>query len=190
MTIEINKTEQKVADKIAPVRDAVQEYMNNNITSYEGRLTSGKIYEAMGDAVKDIDQQDFQLGLSMSVKKHLIVGFRGVKGKYGGYCPIDSVNPAKAANGEEEPAHSTRRINLGNGASLVSYDQLNWCLEGLGIKRYWPSLDKACVAVSKIMLEAEVKKSIEGGVDLTDLVGVIQDAEMNVTRLLTEVTAS
>lgn len=172
----MNKTEQKAADKIADIRDAIQAFMDKNITTYEGRMSGPAIYEAMGDAVGDVTKQDFQLGLSISIRNGLITGFRGIRGRNGGYCPTDSEDDGGGGN-------SDGRIVLGNGA-VMTFDPLNWCLEGIGPKRYWSSFPVAIKQATKLLVENEIKLLIKGEVSIDDLVELVAKAEENIAKRL------
>ena len=184
--MELNSTEKKIIAKLDPVREQVVAYMNENIKTYEGRMSSVAIREALGITEEQVSQTDFQLGLSMAIRKGVITGFRGVKGKFGGYCPIGTGPAAKSESTEDGKASC---INLGEGARLVSNDSLNWSLEGCGVTRYWGSLEQACAAVSRILLNEKVRKLTEDGVDMTKIVDIVLEAEASIAKQIREAAA-
>lgn len=179
--MELNKTEQKIADRLAEIRGDIQAYMDEHIKDYDTRMNGPTIFKAMGDKVGDMKQGDFQASLSLNVRGGLITGYRGVKGKFGGYCPADAVKPGKAPVEGGEPDTSSR-IKLAEGVFLASHDSLNWCLEGFGPKRYWPSLEKAMHESSRFLLEEKVRDLSQDGVSVENLSNLIVQAQNDICK--------
>ena len=177
-------TQQKIADKIASVRDDVQAFMNKNITSYETRMSSGAIYKAM--KIADVTPTDFQLGLSMSVRLGLIEGFRGIRGKNGGYAPAVETSD-NSGDSEAGSKNIKGSIRLDDGVSLESNDENNWCLSGLLThNRYWPTFAMAIKNTSKHLLDHEIRTLTEDGMPASKIIERIAEAEKNICAKLDE----
>ena len=186
----MNKTEQKAAEKIAGIRDTIQEFMNENITSYETRMSAPAIFEAMGDAVGEVTKQEFQLGLSVSIRNGLITGFRGIRGRNGGYSPVGDNDNDEDNDGDSGVRTPEVRIELGDGVAISKSDPLNWSLEGLGAKRYWPTLSSAIKNATKILLDNEIKKVANGNVkELESIPSLIEKAERNIIEAIEKASA-
>ena len=183
--MELNKTEQKIIGKIESVREQVAAFMQATITDYESRMSSGAIRMALGITDEQVSQTDFQLGLSLAVRKGVIPGFRGVKGKHGGYCP-EGMGPAPKVKSESGPVP---HVDLGNGAKLTSHDSMNWSLEGVGVTRYYGNLAQACTATAGHLLNEELRTITKNGVDLTELADMIAAAEARIAKRLQEKTS-
>jgi hypothetical protein len=179
MTVELNKSQRKVADKIADNRPAIQEFMNKNITSFEKKMSGPQIYAALADSLGGLSQSEFQMALSNSIKGGLIEGFEGIRGKHGGYVPVESEKPkGEVADGVDSPKNNMT-IDIGGGLSLVSYDAMNWAIVGLTTKYYYNTLEMAIRGIAKKALNNEIK-TLANNHSLDSIVEVIGQAERNI----------
>jgi len=168
----LNDAQIKQADTLKKFRPAIQVWMNENVVDPASPVSAKLIYNALRESCKlTMNEQSFQVLLSLNVKGGFINGFYGKKGIGGGYLP-----GTKPETEEKTKVDLTlaAAVDLGNGTRL-GHDGEKWAITGGASNLYFNSLVRAVNHAQDTVVEEEFKK-LHGDLTLADLIDAVKNA--------------
>lgn len=182
----LNESQVKQAETLKKFRPAIQAWMDENVTDSAKPVSAKLIYNALHEPCKlTMNEQSFQVLLSLNVKGGFIQGFYGKKGIGGGYLPGVKPEGTTEAKVDLNLASAT---DLGNGMTLGRQDD-QWVISGNGSPLFFNSLTRAVNHAQSHVVEEELKK-LTGDLTLADVMVAIREAGEHVAARIKSVMAA
>ena len=182
----LNESQVKQAETLKKFRPAIQAWMDENVTDTAKPVSAKLIYNALHEPCKlTMNEQSFQVLLSLNVKGGFIQGFYGKKGIGGGYLPGVKPEGTTEAKVDLNLASAT---DLGNGMTLGRQDD-QWVISGNGSPLFFNSLTRAVSHAQSHVVEEELKK-LTGDLTLADVMVAIREAGEHVAARIKSVMAA